>query len=103
MYRNTLSVLAVLLSCCFLQAVHAGIHFNAPVGKTTWDASKPQTVKWRESGILANRTTLTMLGQVSISLYAGSNTNGKSQIASVRTTFSSFGQHSPAVARTHPV
>lgn len=77
------SSISLLLLALLFRSVEAGIRFNAPNGNTTWDASKPQYIKWRESGSADNRTTLQQLGSLSVTLWAGSSTGGKSQVAAV--------------------
>lgn len=82
------SSISLLLLALLFRSVEAGIRFNVPNGNTTWDATKPQYIKWRESGSADNRTTLEQLGSLSITLWAGSNTGGKSQVATVGCTCS---------------
>lgn len=77
------SSISLLLLALFFRSVEAGIRFNAPNGNTTWDATKPQYIKWRESGSAGNRTTLQQLGSLSVTLWAGSSSGGKTQVAEV--------------------
>lgn len=78
--------ISLLLLALLFRSVEAGVRFNAPTGKTTWDATKAQTIKWRESGSADNRTTLQQLGSMSVTLWAGSSSGGKSQVAAVGAT-----------------
>lgn len=75
-----------LVAALLVSYVHAGAKFNAPTGSTTWDASAPRIVKWRESGTDANRTTLAMMGDVKVTLWAGSSSNGKTMVAELGQT-----------------